>query len=123
MYLYNLIDGVMINDSLEKSIYIKSLSDSDKDNVAEIVDFQFQHITSAENLNPVNERHLQSIHGLILLNEHASASISAIGDQKVNLTYSDVCSLKMTAQDWNIVLTASMAVDEHHNSCISKMLA
>ncbi|MEF1256940.1 hypothetical protein [Vibrio sp. M260112] len=123
MYQYDLIDGVEINGTLVKTIDIQPLSDSDKDTVSELVNKQYEHIESNPNFNPVSEKHIQSIKGLMLLNEHASASISAFGEQQAMVTYDDICSLKMTVNDWNIVLTASMAVDEFHHGEKVEMFA
>jgi len=123
MYMYSLVDGIYLGEKLEKTIFIKPLSDSDKNDVEDIVGLQFDYIQSDPNYNPVNEKHQESIYGLMLLNERASASIAAFGNNEVNVSYADVCSLKMTAQDWNIVLTSSMAVDELHNGEDAKMLA
>ncbi|MEA5313392.1 hypothetical protein VB525_05705 [Vibrio parahaemolyticus] len=123
MYKYNLIDGFIIDGSIIKSVQIKPLSDSDKEEISQIVDLQFQALLSSDNFNPVNEKHTQSIKGLLLLNEHAAASVSSCNEQQVALTYSDLCNLKLTALDWNIILTASMAVDELHNGEKAEMLA
>ena len=109
MYIYNLIDGVSINGELVKTVSMKSLTDIEKGDIADLVDYQYQEIINIPDFKPVNEKHLQSIKGFMLLNEHAAASISLLGQCSVSFTFDDVCKHKITAQDWNVILKETNA--------------
>lgn len=116
MYLYDLVDGIIFNGNVEKTVLIKPLSDASKDDVSSMVSSQHDVLLSSNKFIPVNDHHLNAVAGLLLLNEHASASIAKIGNDSVKLSFDDVCNLKVSVQDWNVILSASMAVDEFHNS-------
>ena len=123
MYLYNLIDGVLINGELVRTVSIEPLTDANRDTVADLVDVQHEHLVNMPEFKPVNDKHTLAIKGLMLLNENAAASISCLGKHRVSFTYDDICDHKITAQDWNVILTASMAVSELHSGNNGKMLA
>ncbi len=123
MYLHNLIDGVLINGELVKTVSIEPLSNSCRNTVVDLVDAQHQHLVNMPEFKPVNDKHTLAIKGLMLLNENAAASISCLGKYRVTFTYDDICDYKITAQDWNVILTASMAVSELHSGNNGKMLA
>lgn len=114
MHTYSLIDGVVYNGVLVKEICIKSLNPDESNEISILADKQYAALKSKDSFCVVNERHGDSIKGLIYLNEHAAASIAEIGGKPVTLTFFDVCEMKMTAQDWQVILSASMAVEEYH---------
>ncbi|MEC7306045.1 6-phospho-beta-glucosidase [Vibrio crassostreae] len=123
MYLYNLIDGVLIKGDLVKTVSIEPLTDANRNTVADLVDVQHEHLVNMPDFKPVNDKHTQAIKGLMLLNENAAASISYLGEHHVIFTYDDICDHKITAQDWNVILTASMTVSELHSGSDGEMLA
>ncbi|MBJ6941898.1 6-phospho-beta-glucosidase, partial [Vibrio cholerae] len=59
---------------------------------------------------------LQGLKGYMLLNESAASSISKIGDENVDLMFLDLCQLNVSAQDWNVILTANLAISEYYAS-------
>lgn len=123
MYLYDLIDGVLVKGELVKTVSIEPLTDANRNTVADLVDVQHGHLVNMPDFEPVNDKHTQAIKGLMLLNENAAASISYLGKHHVIFTYGDICDYKITAQDWNVILTASMAVSELHSGNDGEMLA
>ncbi|MEZ8863344.1 6-phospho-beta-glucosidase [Vibrio sp. 10N.247.311.51] len=123
MYLYDLIDGVLVEGELVKTVSIEPLTDANRNTVADLVDVQHEYLVNMPDFKPVNDRHTQAIKGLMLLNENAAASIRYLGKHHVIFTYGDICDYKITAQDWNIILTASMAVSELHSGSDGEMLA
>ncbi|WP_135382486.1 6-phospho-beta-glucosidase [Vibrio tasmaniensis] len=123
MYLYDLIDGVLVKGELVKTVSIEPLTDANRNTVADLVDVQHEHLVNMPDFKPVNDKHTQAIKGLMLLNENAAASISYLGKHHVIFTYGDICDYKITAQDWNVILTASMAVSELHSGNDGEMLA
>lgn len=123
MHMYSLVDGVLINGVLTKSIGIRSLTSAESEAIGLLVERQYFFLESKNDFCVVNERHRDSIKGLMYLNEHTAASITQLGYTPVQLTFFDVCEMKMTAQDWNIVLCASTAVEELNNRPDGEMLA
>ncbi|MGI2196738.1 hypothetical protein ACRN91_14305 [Shewanella baltica] len=123
MHIYKLVDGVVINGELTKALVIKNLSETESKDIGLLVDKQYSVLESKNDFYVVNEKHGDSIKGLIYLNEHTAASIVQIGGTPVELTFFDICEMKMTAQDWQIVLCASIAVEEYYHRTDGEMLA
>lgn len=123
MYEYNLIDGVYIDGELVKTMLIKSMGEVDNSKVERIVCEQYSSLVLNESFHPVNDRHLESIKGVIYLNEHTAASISKLGEHNVSLTFSDLCEMKITAQDWQVMLCAGLAVSEFDSVQKGELLA
>ncbi|MGD1437551.1 hypothetical protein ACP6H4_25990 [Vibrio harveyi] len=123
IYEIDLIDGIKIQDSLFFSVFMKPLTDEEKQRVLSIADEQFIKLKSYSGFQPVNDKHESAIQGLIFLNEHTSASIHAIGVNEASYTYDDIRSLGVSDQDWNVILSAGMALDECYNDEIIEMLA
>ncbi|MVE90044.1 6-phospho-beta-glucosidase, partial [Vibrio cholerae] len=84
------------------------------DLVEQLVEEQLQHIQNQADVVLVNDSHLQGLKGYMLLNESAASSISKIGDENVDLMFFDLCQLKISAQDWNVILTANLAIAEYY---------
>lgn len=123
IYEIDLIDGIKIQDSLFFSVFMKPLTDEEKQRALSIADEQFIKLKSYSGFQPVNDKHESAIQGLMFLNEHTSASIHAIGVNAESYTYDDIRSLGVSAQDWNIILSAGMALDECYNGETIEMLA
>ena len=115
IYEIDLIDGIKIQDSLFFSVFMKPLTGEEKQRVLSIADEQFIKLKSYSGFQPVNDKHESAIQGLIFLNEHTSASIHAIGVNEASYTYDDIRSLGVSDQDWNVILSAGMALDECYN--------
>ncbi|WP_273984314.1 hypothetical protein [Vibrio parahaemolyticus] len=123
IYEIELIDGINVQDDLCFSVFMKPLTDKDKQRVLSIADEQFIKLKSYSGFQPVNDKHESAIQSLIFLNEHTSASIHAIGVNEASYTYDDIRSLRVSAQDWNVILSAGMALDECYNGETIEMLA
>ncbi|XDF79522.1 6-phospho-beta-glucosidase [Aliivibrio fischeri] len=116
MYSYKLIDGVVVHGELVTDFTITPLSDEQKTVIDELVERQHAVLLQSKKFEAVTEQHALAVKGVMTLNEYTSASISSLGDESVNLSFDDLCDLKVSAQDWNVILTSSMACDEFHNS-------
>ncbi|AZQ10121.1 hypothetical protein [Shewanella khirikhana] len=123
MFEYDLIDGVVVDGVRVKNFSIKNLSPSESKNIQNIASAQYKTISSSKNFKVVNDKHALSIEGLIYLNEHTAASIAKLGEEVVSLSFSDLCGLGVTAQDWQVILSASMAVEEYFNCASGELLA
>lgn len=116
MYSYKLIDGVVVHGELVTDFTITPLSDEQKAVIDELVERQHTVLLQSKKFEAVTEQHAQAVKGVMTLNEYTSAAISSLGGQSVNLSFDDLCNLKVSAQDWNVILTSSMACDEFKNS-------
>ncbi|BCV65527.1 hypothetical protein TUM17387_08860 [Shewanella carassii] len=123
MYQYNLVDGIKVDGNIFKTVSIRHLSDSESEDIQLIAKEQYSELAKGETFKVVNSKHGSSIEGLIYLNEHTAASITKLGNMSVNLSFSDLCNMGVTAQDWQVIMSASMAVQEFFCCGDGEMLA
>lgn len=113
-HVYQLVDGIVFKGKLQKQVTLHPIDSVSYDLVEQLVEEQLQHIQNQANVVLVNDSHLQGLKGYMLLNESAASSISKIGDENVDLMFFDLCQLKISAQDWNVILTANLAIAEYY---------
>ncbi len=111
---YQLVDGIVFKGKLQKQVTLHPIDSVSYDLVEQLVEEQLQHIQNQADVVLVNDSHLQGLKGYMLLNESAASSISKIGDENVDLMFFDLCQLKISAQDWNVILTANLAIAEYY---------
>ncbi|AET26887.1 TPA: 6-phospho-beta-glucosidase [Vibrio cholerae] len=113
-HVYQLVDGIVFKGKLQKQVTLHPIDSVSYDLVEQLVEEQLQHIQNQADVVLVNDSHLQGLKGYMLLNESAASSISKIGDENVDLMFFDLCQLKISAQDWNVILTANLAIAEYY---------
>ncbi|CSC45576.1 Uncharacterised protein [Vibrio cholerae] len=113
-HVYQLVDGIVFKGKLQKQVTLHPIDSVSYDLVEQLVEEQLQHIQNQADVVLVNDSHLQGLKGYMLLNESAASSISKIGDENVDLMFFDLCQLKISAQDWNVILTANLAIEEYY---------
>ena len=113
-HVYQLVDGIVFKGTLQKQVTLHPIDSVSYDLVEQLVEEQLQHIQNQADVVLVNDSHLQGLKGYMLLNESAASSISKIGDENVDLMFFDLCQLKISAQDWNVILTANLAIAEYY---------
>ncbi|HAS2963034.1 TPA: 6-phospho-beta-glucosidase [Vibrio cholerae] len=113
-HVYQLVDGIVFKGKLQKQVTLHPIDSVSYDLVEQLVEEQLQHIQNQADVVLVNDSHLQGLKGYMLLNESAVSSISKIGDENVDLMFFDLCQLKISAQDWNVILTANLAIAEYY---------
>ncbi|HDL9513836.1 TPA: 6-phospho-beta-glucosidase [Vibrio cholerae] len=113
-HVYQLVDGIVFKGKLQKQVTLHPIDSVSYDLVEQLVEEQLQHIQNQADVVLVNDSHLQGLKGYMLLNESAASSISKIGDENVDLMFFDLCQLKISAQDWNVILTANFAIAEYY---------
>ncbi|MEG7567139.1 6-phospho-beta-glucosidase [Vibrio cholerae] len=115
-HVYQLVDGIVFKGKLQKQVTLHPIDSVSCDLVEQLVEEQLQHIQNQADVVLVNDSHLQGLKGYMLLNESAASSISKIGDENVDLMFLDLCQLNVSAQDWNVILTANLAISEYYAS-------
>ncbi|MVB24036.1 6-phospho-beta-glucosidase [Vibrio tarriae] len=115
-HVYQLVDGIVFKGKLQKQVTLHPIDSVSYDLVEQLVEEQLQHIQNQADVVLVNDSHLQGLKGYMLLNESAASSISKIGDENVDLMFLDLCQLNVSAQDWNVILTANLAISEYYAS-------
>ena len=113
-HVYQLVDGIVFKGKLQKQVTLHPIDSVSYDLVEQLVEEQLEHIQNQADVVLVNDSHLQGLKGYMLLNESAASSISKIGDENVDLMFFDLCQLKISAQDWNVILTANLAIAEYY---------
>ncbi|ENM3823301.1 6-phospho-beta-glucosidase [Vibrio cholerae] len=113
-HVYQLVDGIVFKGKLQKQVTLHPIDSVSYDLVEQLVEEQLQHIQNQADVVLVNDSHLQGLKGYMLLNESAASSISKIGDENVDLMFFDLCQLNVSAQDWNVILTANLAIAEYY---------
>lgn len=113
-HVFTLMDGIVINGTRCDQVSIRPIDGSLYERVEQLVEKQLIHLQKQPDFRLVNESHRQGLKGYMLLNECAAAAISHIGNIEVQMEYYDYCQLKVSAQDWTIILTANLAVSEYY---------
>ncbi|EGQ7892725.1 6-phospho-beta-glucosidase [Vibrio parahaemolyticus] len=111
---FHLIDGIVWNGKCRKRITLQPLDEQTYEQVNQVVETQLSCLKKQPNFCLVNDSHRQGLKGYMMLNECAAASISHLEDQPVSLMFDDLCRVKISAQDWNIILTANLALCEFY---------
>ncbi|MEZ8136623.1 6-phospho-beta-glucosidase [Vibrio splendidus] len=111
---FQLIDGIVWNENTCKQVTLRPLDESTHKQVLDLVDNQLSHLETQPGFYLVNDSHRQGLKGYMTLNECAAISISHIGNDAVQMTFGELCQLNISAQDWNRILTANLALAEFY---------
>ena len=113
-HVFQLIDGIVWNGKCCKRITLQPLDEQTYDQMNQIVETQLASLEEQPNFGLVNDSYRQGLKGYMMLNECAATSISHLEDQPVSLMFDDLCRVNISAQDWNIILTANLALSEFY---------
>lgn len=113
MYTFPLIDGITLNGKHAKTVTLQLLTSDAGNEVNKFVDMQCLELIESEGTYPASAEHVQAIKKHMFFNEYVAASITLIGTEEVSYTFLDICNSGMSARDWNIISSATVAVKAH----------